>query len=108
LLLLISLAASGWTQTAPGKKPLAGCVPVRRKHGSILAGPFKFRPGESYQHAPTIQFQITEEGKTVHAEIVRSSGVSDIDSKAVAAISYGPRTGCGTLDSEIALLIHWQ
>jgi TonB family protein len=58
---------------------------------------------------PIIAYQILELGEIAHAQVKRSSGVSDIDSyalKSIQSMRYNPRSGCGIIDVEANVLIH--
>jgi TonB family protein len=111
LLLVVCIAIICPADNAQEKKVPPECAAAHRAHGSIPDKPFKFGPGESYKRAPVVKFQINEDGAVSQAKIVRSSGVSDIDAKVLEAITkwkYKPRPGCGVLDSEMSVLIHWE
>jgi TonB family protein len=111
LLLLVSLAIICPSDSAQEKKVLSECAATHREHGSIPGKPFKFGPGESYKRSPVVKFRISEDGGVSQAKIVRSSGVSDIDEKVLEAITkwkYKARPGCGVLDSEMSVLVHWE
>jgi TonB family protein len=85
------------------------CTAVKLVHDSYAKGPFKFRPGEIYKQVPVITFEVSEDGIVSNVKLVRSSGVKDIDKNEVQAISqwrYKPRpTGCGVIESEVAITI---
>ena|ERR1700689_2992661 len=111
VLLVVCAAIACSAEIAQDKKVPAECAAAHREQGPIPNKPFKFRPGESYKQAPVVKFQISEDGAVLQAKIVRSSGVSDIDTKVLEAVTkwkYKPRPGCGVLNSETSVLIRWE
>ena len=61
-------------------------------------------------YPPVIAFEIRESGEVVNSRVKRSSGMADIDNYALNSIrgkKYNSRPGCGAVESEAAVLIHW-
>jgi len=60
---------------------------------------------------PLISYEILESGETGNTSVKRSSGYWEIDQMAVEWVHnmrYNRRPGCGAIDSEIAVSIHWH
>lgn len=86
------------------------CVPRILKRGR-LTRPFKFLSNEKCRGSPVLQFEIHEDGTVSNAKLTRSSGVADIDRQSLNSVvhtRFAPRKqGCGVVDSEMTLTIHW-
>jgi TonB family protein len=62
-------------------------------------------------YSPVIAFSILESGDVVNAHVKRSSGIADVDAYALNSIQgtkYNNRPGCGTLETEADVLIHFD
>ena len=58
---------------------------------------------------PIVTFEILESGEVVNARIHRSSGVADLDRKAmqwIRSARYNHRPGCGVLMSTASVIVH--
>jgi TonB family protein len=112
VLLTIGLWSACWGQDAQKKNVPAECKKAIRLHGTFPDGPFKFLPKESYKGGPLIKYQVQENGTVSNATLARSSGVADIDKKALDAIAhwkYRPRlVGCGVIDTEMYVTIDFR
>jgi TonB family protein len=110
LALFLFVPALSMCQTAKTEKVSAACKNGSLEHKAGPTGPYKFLPGKTYKHSPTVKFQINEDGTVSKVKLTRSSGVKDIDKQVLETISswkFTPVPGC-TLDSEMTVLIHWQ
>ena len=59
--------------------------------------------------APIVTFEILESGEVVNARIQRSSGMADLDRKALSwirAARYNSRPGCGVIESTTSVIVH--
>jgi TonB family protein len=62
-------------------------------------------------YSPVIAFEILESGTVVNARVKRSSGIADEDAYGLNSIKrwrFNSRTGCGTVESEAVVSIHWS
>jgi TonB family protein len=60
--------------------------------------------------SPVIDFEILESGEVVHAHVKRSSGFAEVDAHAlnwIRGAKYNRRLGCGVVESQADVLIHW-
>jgi TonB family protein len=67
------------------------------------------RKGEKSTHYPLIAFEILESGQVTNARVKHSSGVADLDAlalKSVRGMKFNNRPGCGTVESEVTVLMH--
>lgn len=112
VLLTLSLATACWGQGSQKKSVPPECAKTTRIHGSFPNGPFKTLPNESYKRSPTVRYVIEEDGTVSNPAITRSSGVADMDKKILDAIArwkYKPRpAGCGAIETEMTVTIHWE
>lgn len=109
---LLACLSSGLRAQTPTKKAYPKeCVPKLVSRGSAPIGPFRFLANESYKRGPVLKFQINESGSVTNVELIRSSGVTDIDKHVLNYISkwkYKPRLQfCGIIDSEMSIIIHF-
>ena len=88
------------------------CTPKVVKHAPIpkhlTVGAQKGERATGY--SPLISFQILESGEVTSARVRRSSGFAKVDKYALEWIrrtKYNARSGCGVLDSEASVSIHW-
>jgi TonB family protein len=93
------------------EKYLKKCQPKVVKHGPIPKGTdIVVRKGEKVTGAPLISFQILESGEVTNASVKRSSGLANVDRYAldwIRGTKYNARSGCGVIESEASVLIHW-
>jgi outer membrane biosynthesis protein TonB len=88
------------------------CRP-RMVHKNTVAKPktIQARKGEKATgYPPVIAFEILESGEVAKARVKRSSGIADIDTYALNSIrgkKYNSRPGCGIVESEATVLIHF-
>jgi TonB family protein len=110
VLLTLVLVTTCWGQDSQKKSLPPECTKIIRTHGAFPKGPFKTFPNESYKQAPTVKYQIQEDGTVSDATITRSSGIADMDKKILDAIAkgrYKPRpSGCGVIETEMTVTIH--
>jgi len=70
------------------------------------------REGEkSTRLSPLITFEMLESGEVTNARVKRSSGIADVDAHAlswVRSATYNKRPGCGVIDSEASVQIHFH
>lgn len=67
--------------------------------------------GEKYKNSPVVAFQIQESGEVTNVVLKRSSGVANIDAHALASIrglKFNKRPGCGVVESQGDVLIHFR
>ena len=104
-LLTIGLWSACWGQGTQKKNVPSECTKLIRLRSTFPNGPFKFLPKETYKGGPLIKYQVQEDGTVSDATLARSSGVADIDKKAVDAVAhwkFKPRpVGCGVIDTEM-------
>ena len=58
--------------------------------------------------APTVTYEILESGEVVNARILRSSGMADLDRKAlkwIRSARYNNRPGCGVIESTTSVIV---
>jgi TonB family protein len=98
-----------------GKKKLEyppECVPRIQDKILPLKGPFKILPKETFKAAPSVRFDILQDGSVANMKLVRSSGISDIDSKLLSSVAhskYKPRPpGCDVIESVMTVIIDWR
>jgi TonB family protein len=88
------------------------CTKTARIKGSFPTGPFRTSPGEAYKRSPAVKFVIEEDGSVSNVQLARTSGLADLDKKvsnAVVGWKYKPRArGCGAIETEMDVLIHWR
>ena len=110
LLALLCVTATCGQDSAKKDVPLS-CSSLSKERQPLPRKPFKFEPGESYKHSPIIKFQINRDGTVSKAELVRDSGVRDIDKKLMDAVSgwkYKPHPECGIVENEMTVVIDWR
>ena len=104
------ISAVGETQNLASEVP-PECLATKLEESTFPAGPFKFPPGETYKRSPIIKFEITDAGTVRDPEIIRSSGVNELDKAIVAAVSkwrYSPRPGCPAIETRMSFTIDFQ
>lgn len=88
------------------------CQPKVVKHGPVPKGSdIVVRKDEKVRGYPVISFQILESGEVTNALVKRSSGLANVDKYAlewVKGTKYNSRSGCGVIESEVSVLIHWM
>lgn len=108
LLFLLAVPCRG--QTAGAQKVSPECKNRSLKKKLLGSPQFKFLPGESYKAAPTVKFQINEDGSVSNVTLTRSSGVKGIDKwviKEVSGWKYTPVLGC-IIETNMTLVIDWE
>ena len=98
-------------QDPPKKALLSEYAKTVRVKGAFPTGPFETAPGETYKGPPLLKFIVEEDGSVSNVRLKRSSGLTNLDKKTLTAVGrwrYKPRpTGCGAIDTEMTVLIHW-
>jgi len=72
---------------------------------------FQLRKGEKYRHSPVVAFQILESGETANAIVKRSSGVAEVDKYALKSVQeskFNKRPGCGVIETQLDITIHFR
>jgi TonB family protein len=114
-LVVLAIVLSTMAQDS-GKLPkgydVKRCTPKVIKHAPrpkhLAIRPQKGEKSTGYP--PLISFQILESGEVSNAQVKRSSGFAGVDKHALEWIrgtKYNSRSGCGVVDSEASVLIHW-
>jgi len=71
----------------------------------------RVRKGESYKGAPVISFNIPESGYVTDIQLVRSSGVRDVDAWVLSEVrnwKYKLAAGCGIRHSQVSVTIDFD
>ena len=87
---------------------LAQCRPHLLNQRQLKSSVIHVAKGEKWAGAPVIAFDISESGKVDNIHRTRSSGVRDIDQRAVIWVrsrKYERRPGCGVVESNINLIV---
>ena len=87
---------------------LAQCRPHLLNQRQLKSSVIHVAKGEKWAGAPVIAFDISESGKVDNIHLTRSSGVRDIDQRAVIWVrsrKYERRPGCGVVESNINLIV---
>jgi TonB family protein len=88
------------------------CQPKMIKHGPVPKGAdVVVRKDEKVRGHPVISFRILESGEVTNALVKRSSGLANVDKYALEWIrgtKFNARPGCGVIESEASVLIHWM
>ena len=88
------------TPKVVSEKPIAKPKTVQVRKGDKATG-----------YSPIIAFEILESGDVMNAHVRRTSGIADVDAYALNSIQgtqYNERFGCGTVETEANVLIHFQ
>jgi TonB family protein len=101
-------AAQDKTKTE-GEDDVQRCTPklISRDRNSE----FQLRKGEKYKHSPVVAFQILESGETANAIMKRSSGVAEVDKYALKSVQeskFNKRPGCGVIETQLDITIHFR
>src|SRR6266498_2815433 len=107
------LASSGAAQQTAKHYNVARCTPKVRQQRplakDLAVAPRKGEKASGY--IPLISIQALESGGIANARVKRSSGFANIDAYApdwVRGIRYNARPGCGIIETNVDVLIHWR
>ena len=103
---ILSPTTSRETLSGPECKPVAIESALPRWSDGI-----QLRGNEKYENSPLVSFKVDEAGNVFDVKLARSSGVSGVDTKLLEAVRkwrYKPRPGCGVVESEISVTIHFR
>jgi len=67
--------------------------------------------GEKYRHSPLVAFEILESGETANAILKRSSGIAEVDKYALKSVQeskFNKRPGCGVIETQLDVTIHFR
>jgi TonB family protein len=111
VLLLFAAATAAQDHPQAGKYDVKRCTPKVVKHGPV---PKKYTIGHQDQptgYGPLITFEVLESGDVANAHLKRRSGYSTFDDAALKWIrgtKYNSRPGCGVIEEEASVLVHFS
>ena|SRR5438309_9533666 len=115
-IVLANLSAIGTLQDNPKSKDkfdAQRCTPKVVSHARQHKSPrIRIRKGEEPSgYSAIVAFEILESGEVANAFVKRSSGIADVDSRAVTwirATKYNKRSGCGVIETQAGVTIDWR
>jgi len=108
LLVVITTAIAGQSGTSARQGDSKQCTP-RLVHKPDFPRKIRAAKGEkSIKSAPVISFEILDSGDIANVRLKRSSGVADLDQKAlkwIGSARYNQRPGCGVIESFVTVVV---
>jgi TonB family protein len=108
----VMLVFCATAQQAP-KTIVARCTPKVKEQRplpkDLAVAPRKGEKSTGY--TPLISLQILESGEVVNTRLKRSCGFGNVDRYAlewVRGTRYNARPGCGIIETNVDVLIHWK